>query len=464
MFKLTIRRRLLMTFTLVILVGGLALFWLAGRQLSRATLEFYQHDLETEAVTLTSGLAEALGESGDEGGGGSSLQLLLQRSQTDTDKQYTVLDASGRVLASTTTITPPTGSSEIRAALRGRTEHRIEGGSAFIATPIEYEGEVRGVLVLSAPMAPAYDNVRRAWFELAAATLPILLLSIVASWWLGQVLSRPIQQLHASVLRIAEGNLNEHVTVKTNDEIGELGQAFNFMSEKLHLLLTAQRNFVSNAAHELRTPLMTLKLRAEALLDDTLPPDERQTYLREVGQEVEHMANLVSNLLTLARLDEGRHQTQQDDFDLAALLRDTSRQWRIQASLAEIDFETAIPDALPKAAVSVSDLRMILDNLLGNALKYTPAGGRVRLLVSAGPQTIRFDLSDTGAGFVPEEADRLFERFYRTDTARSRQIPGTGLGLSIAQALIKQNGGTITAASDGPGQGSTFTVILPASA
>jgi signal transduction histidine kinase len=350
-------------------------------------------------------------------------------------------------------------SNALESALRGHTSHWEKSGTVYIASPVRYEAETRAVLILSAPMAPAYEDARQAWLELGVAVLPVLLLVLGASWWFGRTLSRPIQQLHASVLQIADGDLDERVDATTRDEIGELGRAVNFMAERLNLLINAQRSFVSNAAHELRTPLMNLKLRIDALQED-LSLEQRQAYLREATQEVEHMANLVTKLLALARLDEGRYAAPGEAYDLVALLHDLTRQWRIQASNAQLRFETSISNTLPDCRVAASDLRMILDNVLGNAVKYTPQGGQVRFCASQEGQTIRFEVIDSGAGFAAGDVDRLFERFFRTDDAR--QLPGTGLGLSIVQAMVEHYDGTITAASDGPGLGAHFTIILPA--
>ncbi|HEX3053800.1 MAG TPA: HAMP domain-containing sensor histidine kinase [Aggregatilineaceae bacterium] len=461
--KITIRRRLMFTFTLVILVGGLALFLAAGRQLSRATLEFYRHDLETEAVTLSSGLSEVISEYGDEeeDNGSQTLQLMLQRAQTD-DREYTVLDRNRRVLATTgryQLFEQFPDSSHIERVLRGQTHHWEQGDTAYTATPLSHEGQLDGILLVSAPMAPAYADARRAWMELGAASMPILVLALGASWWLGKLLSRPIQELRSSVLRLAGGELNEHIDVKTRDEIGELGRAFNFMAERLNILINAQRSFISNAAHELRNPLMTLKLRIEALQQHDLSPTQQQMYLNEAAQEIEHMAQLVTQLLALARLDEGRYPAEAETFDLVALLHDLTRQWRIRAAAASLHFDAEISASLPDIPIAVSDIRIILDNLFSNAVKYTSPGGQIYFCVTAETQSVRFEVKDTGAGFAPENAERLFERFFRTDEARS--IPGQGLGLAIVRSLVKHYGGTITAASDGPGLGAAFTLALP---
>ncbi len=310
-------------------------------------------------------------------------------------------------------------------------------------------------------MQPAYDLINRRWLQLAAILLPVIGLIVVASLWVGQTLTRPIRQLHMAALRITAGNHDERIVIKREDEIGQLAAAFNVMLDSLNALLIAQRSFVSNAAHELRAPLMSMKLRIEALSDDSIPAEERKDYLSEAADEVQHMAELVTALLTLARLDEGKHSSKLEAFDTAAFLHDTARSWRIRSAQTGVVVESDIPDTLPDIALSAADLRIVLDNLLINAAKYTPSGGHINLRARAEPKELFLEVSDTGEGFSPEIIPHLFERFYRANLDRNKSIPGNGLGLAIVEALLKQNGGTISANSAGLGKGATFTIHIP---
>jgi len=203
---------------------------------------------------------------------------------------------------------------------------------------------------------------------------------------------------------------------------------------------------------------MSLRLRAEALQDADLPTAERETYLREINTQTEHMAHLVTSLLTLARLDEGRHPGENGSGDTSALLHDIARNWRIQAQKAGLAFHDSIPATLSDIPISGGDLRMVLDNLFGNALKYTPAGS-ISFNVSESPDSFTLAVSDTGAGFTPEDGARIFERFFRADSTRS--IHGTGLGLSIVQSITDYYGGQVRARSDGLGKGACFEITIP---
>ncbi len=471
MNRFGIRLKVVLVFTAVTLFGGLLLFVSAGWQLQQATLSFYQRDLQAAALTIANVLVEPMEEQEDEQPTGRSLQVILERNHIESGWMFTVLDQEGRVLASTYEPRYALGeplpySTELYVALNGRAAHAVrhnENGEkfAYVAVPVLYENQVVGVVRGAASMAPAYRQARQKWYQLAAVALPILLLTVAVALWFGRTLTRPIRQLHASALRIAEGALDERVTIRSDDEIGQLGEAFNFMTGRINVLLSAQRTFVSNAAHELRAPLMSLKLRCEALRTQPLDDAQKMRYQSELAQEIDRMSELITQLLILARLDEGRHEAGQPPGDLVAFLRDMARTWRIRASAANLRFEDDIPAALPDVPAAASDLQIILENLLGNAVKYTPAGGQVMLRAERDLTALRLIVSDTGEGFAPEEQDKLFQRFSRIVRRREEDIGGTGLGLAIVKAVLERYGGTITATSDGPDQGATFAVSLP---
>ncbi len=465
MWKPGIRRRLLLTSTLVIILGLSTLFFLTGRQLNDATIEFYLHDIESEAL-LTAGVTQGILEE-EEGHDPAMLDVWLTRRQTHISHQLTLLDTEGRVVASTDD-SVPVGlrlySPEIEAALQSHTAHDIRHTGneelAYAAAPVLYEGDILGVIQVAAPMQPAYEDARERWVELIIEAGVILLLSLAVSLWLGQTITHPIRQLHASALRIANGALDERIIIKSKDEIGQLGEAFNYMATQVSYLLNTQRSFVSNAAHELRTPLMSLKLRTQSLLTENLLDDQKTTYLQEIDSEVNRLASVVTDLLILARIDEGKHERRLERFDVSAFFSDIARQANIQARQHHQQFRATLPDSLPDVAIGMNDLRIVLDNLLSNAMKYTPAEGTIQLEVSSDTH-LHIQVSDTGEGFAPEHQSLLFERFYRVDRPNGRLVSGTGLGLAVVKTVVEHYGGQIQANSSGAGKGATFTVILP---
>lgn len=466
--RLTIRQRILIIFILIAFVGATVQFFIAGRQLEAATLEFYRHHLETDALLVAATFAEPLGhylEGEDEGDIGRMLATLQQ----EVGHNYLILDRNHRVVGYTANtgyeqVDRVPASPELREAATAqigsdiRPNHMGEA-ALYLAVSVRYEGEALGYLVLSEPMAPAYAEVNRRYMELAIATLPVIVLVIGASLWVSRTISRPVQHLRNSALNMAHGALDTRIQVTTQDEIGQLGETLNFMAGQLETLMKTQRSFVSNAAHELRTPLMTLKLRAEALSDATLPANQRDIYLTEIQQEIDHMAELVSSLLILARIDEGRHTQNGIVTDTVSILHDIVRNWRIEAEAKRLEFTAQIDPDLPDLPLSPNDLRVVVDNLLSNAIKYTEHG-RIQMMTALTPQAFSIQVTDTGIGFSHAQRAQLFERFYRSENVRGR-FSGNGLGLSIVKAILEQCGGEITAVSQGSGQGATFTAIIP---
>jgi signal transduction histidine kinase len=308
-------------------------------------------------------------------------------------------------------------------------------------------------------MRPAYNEVNQNWLELTTATLPVLILAMLASIWISGTILRPVQKLQDSALQMADGKLATRITIQSRDEIGQLAHAFNFMAERLETLIKAQRSFVNNAAHELRTPLMNLKLRIEALEDKELDQATRANYFSELHEEIDNMAEMVSSLLILARIDEGRHEETEHTTDTSTLLSDISRYWSIKAKQKNLAFVQDIPADLPSLTISPNDLRLVLNNIIGNAIKYTNKGS-VNVQVHQVNNELKIQIQDTGVGFELEQNKQLFERFYRTEKARA-QFQGTGLGLSIVKTLLDERGGNIEGKSKGTGQGATFTLTLP---
>ncbi len=221
-----------------------------------------------------------------------------------------------------------------------------------------------------------------------------------------------------------------------------------------------QREFVADASHELRTPMAIIRASAE-LLDRELAgaPGDTRELVGNVLSESDRMGRLVEDLLTLARADSGEMDLERKSFDLAQVAEGVARKVGLLAREKGVALDTHLPPALPVTG-DATRLEQLLLILLDNAVKYTPAGGRVTLTANPHRDRVELAVSDTGIGIPPEDRERIFDRFYRVDKARSRAAGGTGLGLAIARWIVDAHGGAIRVDST-PGQGSTFTVSLP---
>ncbi len=221
--------------------------------------------------------------------------------------------------------------------------------------------------------------------------------------------------------------------------------------------------FVSNVTHELRTPLTSIGGFAETLLEGALDdPDTARHFVGIIKKESEHLSRLIEDILDLSRIESGKWKMQKAPVDLGALTQETSGRLRSKAENLGVHLEVIVPADIPTIPGDPHRLAQVLINLIDNALKYTPAGGKVTVSAEDEPQHVKLVISDTGTGMPKADLPRIFERFYRVDKARTRSTGGTGLGLSIVKHIVDAHGGTISVVSD-VGQGATFTITIPKS-
>jgi len=258
-----------------------------------------------------------------------------------------------------------------------------------------------------------------------------------------------IIEVHASPLRDGQGRISGAVAV------------LHDVSE-LHRLEQVRSEFVANASHELKTPITAIRGLVETLIEDgSLPADKRTRFLQKIKDQSLRLSSIVTDLLALSRLESKESELARESFDLRQVLQGVVKQFRPTAEDRGIELKIQVPAAAAPHLGDREALGQLVGNLLDNALKYTPAGGEVwiRLRRQGGETTI--EVQDTGIGIEPQDQERIFERFYRVDKARSRELGGTGLGLSIVKHIARAQGGYVTVDSV-PGAGSTFRVFLPA--
>ncbi|MBL9078977.1 MAG: PAS domain-containing protein [Planctomycetes bacterium] len=231
---------------------------------------------------------------------------------------------------------------------------------------------------------------------------------------------------------------------------------------RLKRLESLRRDFVANVSHELKTPLAAIQGFVETVLDDAeMPPATRQRFLERISRQADRLSTLVADLLTLSRLDEPSVAAlPPPPCDLVAVVRDIVRDLGPLAERRGLQLLARLPDAVVAVQAEREALRQVGGNLVDNAIKYTPDGGRVTVEVTRQDNRVLLEVADTGIGLSPEDQARVFERFYRVDRARSRDLGGTGLGLSIVKNTVRNLGGDVGVRS-ALGQGSTFWVALP---
>jgi signal transduction histidine kinase len=309
------------------------------------------------------------------------------------------------------------------------------------------------VVLLSASLGDALDNVHTVQRRLVEAGLLALVLALVLGYGMASIFARRIARLEAAAERIAAGRFDEPIVDRRMDELGELARAFDRMRLRLSQLERARREFVGNASHELRTPLFSLSGFIELLTDEELDEETRREFLETMGEQVERLQRLAEDLLDLTRLDAGRMHLERSSVDLAEVAQDLAEEFRAVAAAATHPLEV---EALPARALGDDERILRIGRaLLENALKHTAPGTRVRVRSSG----TSLSVEDDGPGIEREHAGHVFERFYRADGARAS---GSGLGLAIARELATAMDGTLELSGE---EGLTrFTLHLPAAA
>lgn len=305
-------------------------------------------------------------------------------------------------------------------------------------------------------------SLERRAVALVGSALLALSLAVVLALVLARLIARPIESVSEAAGRIAAGDLSARIPVKPRGSRGSeterLAASFNAMADSLQSLEESRRAMVADIAHELRTPLTVMRGRLEAMEDGVVELDIEE--VRDLHAQVLLLTRLVEDLRTLSLADAGRLSLRVDEVDLADLARLAAAGYRVQAEAKDVRLDVAAPAT---AVVRADRERMmqVIGNLLDNALRHTPAGGRVILSVTPGPRTVALEVRDTGSGIPPGHERRIFERFVRTDDARSRGTGGSGIGLAIVKALVELHRGAVRAAN-APDGGAVFRVELPA--
>ena len=313
-----------------------------------------------------------------------------------------------------------------------------------------------------------------AW-TLALGVVAGVLFALVSGWWLARRALRPVSVLTDAARELTEpgapwgGRLPS--SFRTRDELTRLAETFNGLIGRLEDSAARERRFTANAAHELLTPLATLRSEAEVTLRREREPLAYREALTHIVADVAHLTATVRGLLELSRA-ETLSRTSEARLDLSRLVAERAERLQDPATERGLELDVHAAGGVLVAA-QAAPLTEVVDNLLQNAVKYTPPGGRIQVTLSHGPSasgavrsevrggTTRLEVRDTGTGFDQEMCERLFDRFYRSDQPEVQAERGSGLGLSIVKAIAEAYGGAVGCASEGPGHGALFWVELP---
>jgi two-component system, OmpR family, sensor histidine kinase BaeS len=328
-------------------------------------------------------------------------------------------------------------------------------------TPIKVNTEQVGtVLVLgSLPSLGSLETqyLSRTNLALLFAALGAALVALMLGTILARSLTHPLRNLTAAIRGMAKGELEQHVPVKSRDELGELATAFNQMSSDLHRLNLARRQMTADIAHDLRSPLTVIGGYVESMRDGVLKPTPER--LDTIHAEVQHLQRLVEDLRTLSQADAGELTLNRELMAPLELLERMAKSYGHLAAQKNVMLEVQAEANLPEVRLDPDRMAQVFGNLITNALRYTPENGKILISAGYAGGMLEFSVQDNGEGIPAEALPHIFDRFYRADPARA-QGNESGLGLAIARSIVEAHAGNITAASQ-IGQGTNVRIRLP---
>ena len=327
------------------------------------------------------------------------------------------------------------------------------------ATPVFYYGTIVGCVYMMDLDADQGALIQSLQTNILRITLILELIVIVFSVAFSKTFSKRLKKIMTSMRIIQEGDYSHKLNMGGNDELTVLGDEFNDLTERLQTSEQKRRRFVSDASHELKTPLASIKLLTDSILQNDMDSETIREFVGDIGDEAERLNRMTAKLLSLTKVD-GEMPAEAEIIYMGPTVQRVARRLSGIARQTDISVELSLEGDVP-ILILEDDLYQIVYNLLENGIKYNIPGGSLTVTLLHQDENAILRVTDSGMG-IPEEAiGHIFERFYRVDKARSRQSGGSGLGLAIVRTIVERNKGEITVEST-PGRGSTFTVTFPA--
>lgn len=425
---------------------------------------FSAKEASLKRQALAIGSALAVSEVLTEDGVAQAMELLDDMQGT----RVLVTNESGLILYDSSTLEKRTGdyaiTAEVVKALRGedvcRSEYRQGAFRTRVAVPTVYRGVTLGAVYLY-----EYDTERAEVLLSIQSTLRyisvvICVVALVAALILSKALTRNTSRLLGGIRSVREGEYNHRIEVKGKDEMAQLAMEFNELTDRLQTIEEVRRRFVSDASHELKTPLASIRLLADSILQNSSVDMETvREFVSDIGEEADRLTRISQRLLALSRLD-ARLQRERVPVEVGQVVEKVGHMLLPLAHSAQVELRYQLQPHCMVLATQ-DDLYQVAFNLMENAVKYNQPGGSVTVEVAREEYWITLTVQDTGVGIPEEDLLRVFDRFYRVDKARSREAGGTGLGLSIARDTARLHGGDIMAQRGPDGVGARFTARFP---
>lgn len=337
---------------------------------------------------------------------------------------------------------------------------RFQEEMLSVAAPITFNFKIRGYVLLHTPMETLRlqrDNLLNSSY---VTFLLVFALSLVILALFTFLVYRPLQKINEAAGQYAQGNFKYELPSYGDDEIGQLSASMNYMARELGELDVYQKKFVANISHDFRSPLTSIKGYLEAILDGTIPPELQEKYLRIVLMETERLNKLTSGLLTLNSFDTKRNMLDITDFDINALIKDTTSSFEGQCRSKHISIELLFDSREQLVSADMGKIQQVMYNLLDNAIKFSHNDSTITVETTLRHEKVFVAVKDTGVGIPKDSMKKIWERFYKTDQSRGKDKRGTGLGLAIVKEIITSHGEHINAIST-EDVGTEFIFTLP---
>jgi signal transduction histidine kinase len=467
--------KLLGAFLLVVVFGSLVVSILLVRATREAFTRYSNRSGQVMATRLASRLADYYRSTGSWQGVGDYLQLE-QWTEAGTNQNRSM--GMGRMMLGSGIIT----GMDLRLMLTNENEvviadsryeslgQKLDRLDLNQGIAVVVDGSRVGT-VLAAPETIGSAPAREFLASVNAAIFKSMVVAGIIALFLGSLLfiqiTAPLRQLQKAAGSIADGNLSTRVDVKSNDELGDLAHSFNNMAESLADAESQRKQLAADVAHELRTPLAAIQATLEGMQDGVLPANQEQ--ITSLHSETLLLNRMVDDLRLLSQAEAGKLEMDFQPVSPGPLVRRVIDQFQPLALQQKVDLKLEIQDDLPEIRADSDRIAQVLNNLIGNALHYTPESGKIHVYVrkELSENSVVFSVSDTGPGISAEDLPNVFDRFYRADKSRSRESGGSGLGLAIVKQLVEAHGGKVTAespvfpANGHPQIGTRITFTIP---
>lgn len=460
-------------FTVLTLIVVFVLNFFVALKLSDNFEQRISQELKSGATLVGYLLYEDLTEDRDE-----EIQREIRRLADELNLRITVVDSGGRVLGDSekepSQMENHGDRPEIVEAARngfGQSMHfsdTLNYNMKYVAVRVSRDGNTLGIVRFALPLSQVQLQIRTIYRVVLFAATAAIAIALTVAYFVSRSITLPIRQMKETAEQIAKGDLAPRVRIRSRDELGELADSLNTMADELQHKIEDLRqmdqvrtDFLANVSHELKTPLTLIKGYTETLQGEAMGDKIKAAkFVSIIKEHSDRLGNIVDDLLSLSELESSKDCIDRTQFDLRKLIDDISLGFGhvLATKRLELTVNSQGDDLTINA--DRDKIEHVLVNLIDNAIKYTGESGRIELSVAGLDREIRIAVRDDGIGIAKQHLDRVFERFYRVDKARSRELGGTGLGLSIAKHIVLAHNGEIAIESV-PGKGTTVLVTLP---